>query len=676
MARASCLLLASLAVESALAQPQQGARKFEAPKWLPDEGKDLWNDIEGEDDHFSEFSCEAREKLLKLAAGKGDQEGSNVRSRILLGLGICELKKSDFVKSKKRFESCISEMNVPSEDVMLQNQGIAHIALAKQATVHLSKHEVTQAATALRRGREILNRNVKQVLKQVHKQMGEQQDQLPPVEMFYEEASGFGKTGQFLPSIMMQVPVLKQEFGFAEVLESTLTNLDRQLAGVDTSLKSKRLRLEVSKGKKDGSLFYAPALSIIDAVIPAERSSAAQELLNDGAIKNFLKEAASAEKSATFIKRSKEDKGCKKGFEKTCEALTKVADLASNGFGDTRMVIVKEGKPSQLDSCTTNANIGILVAAKDGASLTLSGVAEPVPLESGKPVVIDFCREGSIEASSTVPVLFAQAWHPEFAGLERTTELRARAKAFGLSEDEQKAAVKVVNDFAKKKWEKSSALWRKDSEGHESIKKAFGQAEAAKKSADEAAADEKRKEEEAGDEERKKNLEALEKKREAKRLKNAEAEEKRKKRAKQLEEERAARDPWLNDPSVTAVEKKIEELKEARRDANAKLEFDLSTQLTKDISAEERKYKKAVKAAKKAHKKGMKAGGGAAAASDSSADKEDSAEEGSELAALKAQLADVSKRKAAAAEAENFGEAKKLKSEAQELEKKIKKLEL
>merc|ERR1711988_561632 len=104
----------------------------------------------------------------------------------------------------------------------------------------------------------------------------------------------------------------------------------------------------------------------------------------------------------------------------------------------------------------------------------------------------------------------------------------------------------------------------------------------------EAVAEAKRKEDEDNDEERKKNLEALEKKREEKRRKEAELEEKKKARKKQLEEERANRDPWLNDPEVLEAEKKLNDLKEARRDANAKLEFDLTAQLTKDISAAER----------------------------------------------------------------------------------------
>merc|ERR1712232_378305 len=114
----------------------------------------------------------------------------------------------------------------------------------------------------------------------------------------------------------------------------------------------------------------------------------------------------------------------------------------------------------------------------------------------------------------------------------------------------------------------------------------------------------KRKDDEANDDERKKNLEMLEQKRAQKRQQQEEAEKKRIARKKQLEEERANRDPWLNDPTVMEAQKKLDDLKEARRDANAKLEFDLTSQLTKDISAAERELKKATKAARKAHKKG------------------------------------------------------------------------
>merc|ERR1719356_1549641 len=110
------------------------------------------------------------------------------------------------------------------------------------------------------------------------------------------------------------------------------------------------------------------------------------------------------------------------------------------------------------------------------------------------------------------------------------------------------------------------------------------------------------------DEERKKGLEELEKKRAEAKRKQEEVEEKKKKRQEILELERAMRDPWLNAPEVKEVEAKIEDYKEQRRDANAKLEFDLSTSLTKDISAAERELKKVTKKARKEYKKLEKEG--------------------------------------------------------------------
>jgi len=106
-----------------------------------------------------------------------------------------------------------------------------------------------------------------------------------------------------------------------------------------------------------------------------------------------------------------------------------------------------------------------------------------------------------------------------------------------------------------------------------------------------------------------------------------------------MEEERAKRDPWLSAPEVLEAEKQLEELKEARRDANAKLEFDLSTQLTKDISAAERHIKKVIKKAKKAYKKN----GGLAAPAEEKAEKKEPAREtlheGGDLVQLRAKLA-------------------------------------
>jgi len=511
----------------------------------------------------------------------------------------------------------------------------------------------------------------------VHKQMQQGGQQVPPLENLIEEVPGYGKTGQILPMILLQVPMLKQDFAWAELVDNSLDVLDRQIAALDASQKSKRLRLESTRSK-GGTMLYVKALTA-EAVATAERMAAAQELVKAGIAKALKAEAASAEKGVTLLKRALDGSGCKedKGFSETCAALRKVPDIASNGFGEARLLVLKAGKVQALESCTTNANLGILVAAKGGATLKVAG--EEVELPEGEPVVVDFCREASLSAAAATPILFAQAWHPEFAAVERTTELRARAKAFGHSEDDSKAVTKSVNDYAKKSWEKSAAAWRKESAGLEALKSAMESEAARKDKAAKDAAEATRLADDAGDEEKKKAMEELERKRAEKRDRDAAMEAKREARKRVLEQERAMRDPWLNSPEVVEVEKSLESLKEQRRDANAKLEFDLTAQLTKDISAAERKLKKVTKTARKAYKKAQ--GGGAAEKKEEKT--EEKAEEKTQaagatgdLAALQKELEGLKERKAAASKAENFKEAKKLKGLEKELEAKIKKLEL
>jgi len=663
------LLPAPFVFTLASAQGQR-PQKMEAPKWLDDDGKDLFNDIENDENPHSDAACESREKLLKAMAGKGDSSASSYRARTLLGCGLCEMKKANWMMAKRRLESAISEMNVPSEEMMLKNPDLAPIALTKQAADFMKKFELTQAGTQLRRCREVLERNVKTVLKRVHQQMS-QSGQAVPLEKFVEEIPGLGKTGQFLPSLLTQVPGLREVFGFMEVVESSLDSLDAQVAGIDPMQKSKKLRLDVSKAKgKSGSMMYVRAL-LMQPVVPFEQLAVAKELVDSGAAKAISGLAAS--QAASLIKRTKTGSGCKEELSKVCEKLSKIADIQSNGFGETRLLVLKEGKKQSLDACTTNANVGILVAAKDGARLTVAG-QEPTPLKAGEPVVFDVCLEASLQAEEKLPVLLAQAWHPEFAAVERTTELRARASAFGLSEEEVKAVTKVVNDHAKSAWEKSAKHWRSTSSGLESMRKVLQTLEEDKAKAKEAAEEAKRKEDEANDEDRKRALEELERKRAERRRKEEEAEAKRLARKKQLEEERAKRDPWLLFPEVVAAEKKVEDLKEQRRDANAKLEFDLSNSLTKEISAAERALKSATKKAKKAYKKGETPSAADVSKKDAGGEEAEKAKD--KTKELQAELQDVKKRKAEASKAENFAEAKKLKAKQQDLEAQLKKLEL
>ncbi|CAE7240503.1 unnamed protein product [Symbiodinium natans] len=129
-----------------LANAQGQKQKMEAPKWLDDDAKDLFHDIENDENPHSDAACESREKLLKAMAGKGDSSASSYRARTLLGCGLCEVKKANWVMAKRRLESAISEMNVPSEEMMLKNPDLAPIALTKQAADFLRKFDLTQAS--------------------------------------------------------------------------------------------------------------------------------------------------------------------------------------------------------------------------------------------------------------------------------------------------------------------------------------------------------------------------------------------------------------------------------------------------------------------------------------------------------------------------------------------------
>eukprot|EP00929_Paragymnodinium_shiwhaense_P008424 TRINITY_DN112379_c0_g1_i1.p1 TRINITY_DN112379_c0_g1~~TRINITY_DN112379_c0_g1_i1.p1 ORF type:complete len:678 (-),score=264.86 TRINITY_DN112379_c0_g1_i1:194-2227(-) len=677
MARRAALLFASALTWDAVAQPDNG---FRVPKWLSDAGKELFTDVFQAEEVYSPATCEDREKLLReiQAAQKTDQESTQMKAVVLLGMGVCDFRKGEYSSAFKRLSSAISETGAPSEEVLLQQAHIAHLPLMKQAAELLSKHSYTDAALALRRTRVVLERLIKKMLKQIHKQM-EQGGQAPPLKLLEGDIDGYGKTGQYLPQILKQMPGggMKPELQILQLIDGYLDSLDKKMAVTVPALKASRSRLATS-GKGTGQLMYVNGL-LTDAIASAENLLAAQDFDSKGVKSAFLKEAEGLEKGGTVLKKSQKGSACKEKLEKTCDALFQVADVQSNGFGESRVIVLKAGKSQKLDACNTNANVGIVLASKDGVKLTVG--SESQELEKGTPVVVDFCQQATVEHAEGAAVLFAQAWHPEFAAIERTSELRARSQSFGLSEDDVKAVTKVVNDNAKKFFDKGAKLWRTKSSVVAAFKEAQqGEADQKKRDA-EAAAEAKRKEDFENDDDRKKGLEELEKKRAAKAQKEKDIEEKRKHREKIREQERAMRDPWLNSKEVKDVEAKIEDLKEQRRDANAKLEFEVSTSLTKDISAMERELKKTIKKARKAHKKAQKGGDAKSADADDKDDKEEAADAGSdskenEVQELKKQLKELAEKKKAASKAEKYAEAKSLKGQHDEIEAKIKKLEL
>merc|ERR1712083_219959 len=59
----------------------------------------------------------------------------------------------------------------------------------------------------------------------------------------------------------------------------------------------------------------------------------------------------------------------------------------------------------------------------------------------------------------------------------------------------------------------------------------------------------------------------------------------------------------MGDYRVLDAKTKLDDLKEQRRDANLKMEFDESTRLTKEVSKAERKYDSAMEKARKHYQK-------------------------------------------------------------------------
>merc|ERR1719210_104651 len=196
-----------------IAQAQQGGQQW--PSWLPEEMKDKLNELDtsaSNDGLLAAEPCRLRLDLLKSLSTVGNPQAGQIRASVLTELGFCELKGGKFAKAYTRFESCISELNAPNEDVLMQNLQTAPMVLMKQAAKALKDFKVSEAGVALRRTRTIYARNWAQILKQVMKQ-----NKIP------EEA---------LPQVM---PKLKKEkfaitiLGYMEEVDSQLALLDNQL---------------------------------------------------------------------------------------------------------------------------------------------------------------------------------------------------------------------------------------------------------------------------------------------------------------------------------------------------------------------------------------------------------------------------------------------------------------
>merc|ERR1712039_203240 len=180
----------------------------------------------------------------------------------------------------------------------------------------------------------------------------------------------------------------------------------------------------------------------------------------------------------------------------------------------TRVLTLKKGKNQAMPLCDTNANLMVLLPLGSGLRLSVDKAAA-TDLEENVAKVVDHCLPLSLEAQSDVSVLVAEAWHPEVATIERTTEVRDRAKNWGLKEDEVKELTKEINAHGKKGWEKVMKKWQAGPAA-ERLRTALEDALAKERAEKDKAASDAEEKARNEDEERKAAVAELEKKRKAK----------------------------------------------------------------------------------------------------------------------------------------------------------------
>merc|ERR1712232_1039655 len=437
--------------------------------------------------------------------------------------------------------------------------------------------KVAEAGVALRRCKTIYGRQWDKMLKMVMKQNKVPEAGLP----------------QMMPQIKTQ-PWAVQILGTIEAVDAKLVQVDKHIIA-DKAQKEKKDRLD---GKTGGSLAYFPALPM-EATTEASRLNWVEPLTDKFVVLAAEAAEAALEKHASLIKRTKDGSDCAK-LPKLCEAVKEVSDISSNGFGESRLLVLKKGKKQKMDVCETNGNIGVLIALKGNVKLVQGKTTQ---VDERSALVYDLCLEASLSADEdNTLALVLQAWHPEVAALERTTYIREKSKSWNLDKDQEKAVTKIANDAAKKGWDKAAKQWRQGSTLGPALTEKIKNAGRSAAEAKEEEEDKKKAEADADE-----NLHAARDELAKKRAEKEEAIQKKrdekKKKTEEVRRQEVEQEPWRMDYRVLDAKTKLEDLKEQRRDANLKMEFDESTRLTKEVSKAERKYDSAMEKARKHYEK-------------------------------------------------------------------------
>merc|ERR1711937_802309 len=152
--------------------------------------------------------------------------------------------------------------------------------------------------------------------------------------------------------------------GMMEQLDKEIDRLDKFLL-TDKVNKDKKSRLDVA----GGSVAYIPLLPM-GLTVDADRVNWLEKLTEEDKAKEFAEEAAGAKlgKQASLIKRSKAGGDCDK-LPKLCDAVKAIEDVATNGFGESKILVLKAGEKKKQALCDTNGNIGAIMPLSADASL-------------------------------------------------------------------------------------------------------------------------------------------------------------------------------------------------------------------------------------------------------------------------------------------------------------------
>lgn len=619
----------------ALAQTQGGQQ---LPDFFTSELKDKWGDLETTEPSYGDDACQKRLSILKTMNTISNPQMGHFKAAVLEDLGFCMVRSEDYNAAYTRFVSAISEVEMITHRSELdflkmpQLQFYAPLVFNKQAALSMKSGLFSDAATAFRRTATVYSRNIDKEIRMVAKQN--------KIATADELKNNFDQVKQKILPQMQQHKQFRQINEKVALGEEILKRIDK--ASVYNSQRQRSLSAEK----------YLPGLLYRDTTWNSghpiltdllELKSAWPKKLAEGRMISLVSptkaptSTSDSEDSTDDVKKSSSKK---KSSKKSSELAAQLcdssiwpefcklfqdkkyfSDFGSNIFGGTKILNGKNKNSQKLESCESNAVVGVVMSEKPFTLLfpatnvgSTPAAEEKVEVEANTPTFLNFCRAVEIVKRET-PVLFMQLWHPEVAPIERTSLIRGFYKK---SKEHANDLAKLVND-ATAQWEKTRKEWQKTAGEHHNIilKDLEGKAKAL---AREKQTKQELESELDSEEERKKGVEKLEEERSKKAEQAKKQKEWRAKQAKAREEKKKNEKAWIDtvikmkkfdseDPkskeetSLSKEIQRLDDLKAEKRDLDKALDFGQAKEIVGLINKQERRLKSAEKLAKKAYEK-------------------------------------------------------------------------